>query len=146
MPSVCLYFQVHQPRRLRRYSFFDVGHLHDYEDDAENRRLLERIALKCYLPANALLLDLIGEYGGKFRVAFSLSGTLIDQFERYRPDALEGFRRLAETGCVEFLNETDSHSLAFLYSPREFQEQVLLHRERIRTLFGQTAGPSATPS
>ncbi|MDD1633041.1 MAG: hypothetical protein LUP91_12655, partial [Methylococcaceae bacterium] len=72
-----------------------MGHLHDYEDDAENRRLLERIALKCYLPANALLLSLIGEYGGKFRAAFSLSGTLIDQLERYRPDALDGFRRLA---------------------------------------------------
>jgi alpha-amylase len=137
MPSVCLYFQVHQPRRLRRYSFFDVGHLHDYEDEAENRRILERIALKCYLPANALLLNLIGEYGGKFRVAFSLSGTLIDQLEQYRPDVLEGFRRLAETGCVEFLNETDGHTLAFLYSPREFQEQVLLHRKRIRALFGQ---------
>src|SRR5512144_3085390 len=124
MPSVCLYFQVHQPRRLRRYSFFDVGHLHDYEDEAENRRILERIARKCYLRANALLLNLIGEYGGEFRVAFSLSGTLIDQLERYRPDVLEGFRRLAETGCVEFLDETDGHSLAFLYSPEEFQEQV----------------------
>jgi alpha-amylase len=139
MPTVCLYFQAHQPRRLRRYSFFDVGHLHDYEDDAENRRLLERVALKCYLPANALLLNLIGEYGGEFRVAFSLSGTLIDQLEQYRPDALDGFRRLAETGCAEFLNETDSHSLAFLSSPREFHEQVLLHRERIRTLFGQAS-------
>ena len=137
MPSVCLYFQVHQPRRLRRYSFFDVGHLHDYEDEAENRRILERIALKCYLPANALLLELIEEYGGKFRVAFSLSGVLIDQLERYRPDVLEGFRLLAETDCVEFLNETDGHSLAFLFSAQEFREQVLLHRERIRTLFGQ---------
>ncbi len=138
MPSVCLYFQVHQPRRLRKYSFFDVGHLHDYEDEAENRRILERIAFKCYLPTNALLLKLIGEYGGKFRVAFSLSGVLIDQLERYLPDVLEGFRRLAETDCVEFLNETDGHSLAFLYSPQEFQEQVLLHRDRIQTLFGQS--------
>jgi alpha-amylase len=137
MPSVCLYFQVHQPCRLRRYSFFDVGYLHDYEDEAENRRILERIAFKCYLPANALLLELIREYGGDFRVAFSLSGVLIDQLERYRPDVLESFRRLAETDCVEFLNETDAHSLAYLFSAEEFQEQVLLHRERIQTLFGQ---------
>ena len=136
MPSVCLYFQVHQPRRLRRYSFFDVGRLHDYEDETENRRILERIALKCYLPANALLLELIEKHRGKFRVALSLSGVLIDQLERYRPDVLEGFRRLAETDCVEFLNETDDHSLAFLYSAREFREQVLLHRERIRQLSG----------
>jgi alpha-amylase len=137
MPSVCLYFQVHQPRRLRRYSFFDVGRLHDYENEAENRRILERIAGKCYLPANALLLELIEKYAGKFRVAFSLSGVVLDQIEQYRPDVLETFRRLAETDCVEFLNETDGHSLAFLFSLREFREQVRLHRERIRTLFGQ---------
>ncbi|MHB9096955.1 MAG: glycoside hydrolase family 57 protein [Syntrophales bacterium] len=137
MPSVCLYFQVHQPRRLRRYSFFDIGHLHDYEDETENRRILERVAAKCYLPANALLLCLLGEYGGKFRVAFSLSGVVLDQLGRYRPDVVESFQELADTGCVEFLNETDSHSLAFLFSPREFQEQVRLHRERIQALFGQ---------
>jgi alpha-amylase len=137
MPSVCLYFQVHQPCRLRRYSFFDVGQVHDYEDDAENRRILDRVAEKCYLPAGALLLQLIEEYGGAFRVAFSLSGVVLDQLERHRPDVLGSFQRLSATGCVEFLNETDSHSLAFLYSPREFREQVLRHRERIRSLFGQ---------
>ncbi|MCX5818804.1 MAG: glycoside hydrolase family 57 protein, partial [Deltaproteobacteria bacterium] len=127
----------HQPCRLRRYSFFDVGHLHDYEDDAENRRILDRVAEKCYLPAGALLLQLIQEYVGAFRVAFSLSGVVLDQLERYRPDVLEGFQRLSATGCVEFLNETDSHSLAFLFSPREFRTQVLRHRERVRSLFGQ---------
>ena len=137
MPSVCLYFQVHQPCRLRRYSFFDVGQVHDYEDDAENRRILDRVAEKCYLPAGALLLQLIEEYGGAFRVAFSLSGVALDQIEQRRPDVLEGFQRLSATGCVEFLNETDGHSLAFLSSPREFREQVLRHRERIRSLFGQ---------
>ncbi len=137
MPSVCLYFQVHQPCRLRRYSFFDVGRLHDYEDHAENRRILDRVAEKCYLPAGELLLQLIGEYGGAFRVAFSISGIVLDQIERHRPDVLEGFQRLGATGCVEFLNETDSHSLAFLFSPREFREQVRCHRERVRSLFGQ---------
>jgi len=137
MPSVCLYFQVHQPCRLRRYSFFDVGQVHDYEDETENRRILDRVAEKCYLPAGALLLQLIEQYGGAFRVAFSLSGVLLDQMERRRPDVLESFQRLAATGCVEFLNETDSHSLAFLFSQREFRAQVLRHRERIRSLFGQ---------
>ena len=137
MPSVCLYFQVHQPCRLRRYSFFDVGSLHDYEDETENRRILDRVAEKCYLPAGALLLRLIQEYDGAFRVAFSLSGVVLDQLERYRPDVLESFQRLSATGCVEFLNETDSHSLAFLFSQREFRAQVLRHRERIRSLFEQ---------
>ena len=137
MPSVCLYFQVHQPSRLRRYSFFDVGHIHNYEDETENRRILDRVARKCYLPANTLLLKLIEEHGGKFRIAFSLSGAVLDQIERSRPDVLESFQRLAATGCVEFLNETDSHSLAFLFSPREFKKQVLLHKKRVRVLFDQ---------
>jgi alpha-amylase len=138
MPSVCLYFQVHQPCRLRRYSVFDVGSLHDYEDEDENRRILDRVAQKCYLPANALMLDLIGKYEGAFRIAFSLSGVVLDQIERHRPDVLESFQRLAATGCAEFLNETDGHSLAFLFSLREFQEQVFLHRKRIQALFGQS--------
>jgi alpha-amylase len=137
MPNVCLYFQVHQPQRLKRVSYFDIGHLHEYEDDEENRRILERVAGKCYLPANALLLRLIEEQAGKFRVAFSLSGVILDQLEQHRPDVLESFRRLAATGCCEFLNETDSHSLAFLFSPQEFKEQVERQRERIRDLFGQ---------
>jgi alpha-amylase len=137
MPDVCIYFQVHQPCRLRRYSFFDVGRIHDYEDDAENRRILDRVAEKCYLPAADILGQLIREYGGAFRIAFSLSGVVLNQMERYRPDVLEGFQRLSATGCVEWLNETDSHSLAFLYSLREFREQALLHRRRIRGLFGQ---------
>ncbi len=137
MPTVCLYFQVHQPCRLRRYSFFDVGHVHNYEDETENRRILDRVAQKCYLPANTLLLKLIEEHEGKFRIAFSLSGTVLDQIERSRPDVLESFQQLAATGCVEFLNETDSHSLAFLFSPREFKAQVLLHRARVRALFDQ---------
>jgi alpha-amylase len=139
MPSVCLYFQVHQPRRLRRYTVFEMGLAHDYGDDRENRRILERVARKCYLPANELLLKLIGRYGGDFRIAFSLSGVVLDQFERHSPEVLESFQRLAATGCVEFLNETDGHSLAFAFSPGEFGEQVLLHRKRIQTLFGQNA-------
>jgi alpha-amylase len=137
MPNVCLYFQVHQPCRLRRYSFFDIGNSHDYEDIIENRRIMDRVTEKCYLPAGALLFRLIEEHGGAFRIAFSLSGAALDQIERFRPDVLEVFQRLAATGCVEFLNETDSHSLAFLFSPQEFREQVLCHRERIRSLFGQ---------
>src|SRR5574340_561888 len=96
-----------------------------------------RVSPRGCLPANALLLELIDRYEGKFRVSFSLSGAALDQMERYRPDVLESFQRLAATGCGEFLNETDGHSLAFLFSPGEFRAQVLRHRERIRSLFGQ---------
>ncbi len=137
MTAICLYFQVHQPCRLKHYTAFDIGRDHDYEDRAENRRLLEKVAEKCYLPANALLLNLIRKYEGRFRVAFSISGVLLDQMTTYRPDVLESFRFLADTGCVEFLNETYYHSLSFLFSRDEFHAQVSRHRRKVKELFGQ---------
>ncbi len=137
MPSLCLCFRAHQPSRLRPFSFFDIGNGHLYEDEEGNRAALDCVADNCYLPANEFLLELLREHRGDFRLAFSLAGTLLEQLEKYRPDALESFRRLAATGCVEFLGETYFHSLAFLFSPREFKEQVRLHREKIRSLFDQ---------
>lgn len=138
MPSICFYFQVHQPFRLRNYSYFDIGETHDYEDESANREILEKVARKCYLPANKILLGLLREHKGAFRIAYSISGVALDQFERYNPDVLDSFKRLADTGCVEFLDETYYHSLAFLYSRTEFREQVRKHRDRVRALFGQT--------
>jgi alpha-amylase len=139
MPSICFYFQVHQPYRLRHYTFFDIGSSHLYEDNDRNREILEKVATRCYLPANATLLELIREFKDDFRVAFSISGVALDQFQRYKPEVLDSFARLADTGCVEFLNETSHHSLAFLFSPGEFREQVLIHQRQIRDLLGQTA-------
>lgn len=138
MPSVCLYFQVHQPRRLRHYTFFDIDHDHQYEDDENNRLILNKVSEKCYLPANRIMLNLIRRYRGDFRISYSITGTVIDQFERRRMDVLDSFKRLADTGCVEFLNETYDHSLSFLFSAREFKEQVMLHKKKIMSLFGQT--------
>ena len=137
MPAICLYFQVHQPCRLKKYTAFDIGRDHDYEDREENRRLLEKVAERCYLPANALLLNLIRKYEGRFRVAFSISGVLLDQLTAHRPDVLESFQGLGETGCVEFLNETHYHSLSFLFSKDEFRAQVGRHRRKVKELFGQ---------
>lgn len=138
MPSICFYFQVHQPWRLRNYTYFDIGHSHDYEDEAANREILNKVATKCYLPANRVLLGLLREHKGAFRISYSISGVALDQFERYNPAVLDSFKQLAETGCVEFLDETYYHSLSFLYSRPEFREQVQHHRDRIKTLFGQT--------
>jgi len=137
MPAICLYFQVHQPCRLRRYSYFDIDRQHRYDDEPKNRAILDKVAEKCYLPANQCLQGLIERFKGRFRLAFSLTGVLIDQLESYRPDVLDSFKRLAETGCVEFLGETYYHSLAFLYSRDEFRAQAACHRARIEALFGQ---------
>ncbi|MCK4340389.1 MAG: glycoside hydrolase family 57 protein [Phycisphaerae bacterium] len=136
MASVCFYFQVHQPFRLRRFSIFERGS--DYFDEHLNRELLQKVATKCYLPANAVLYELIKRYEGRFRVAFSLSGVILEQFQQYLPAVLASFQKLAETGSVEILSETYHHSLSFLYSRDEFAEQVRLHRKAIEELFGQT--------
>ena len=138
MPSICFYFQVHQPYRLRHYSFFDIGQDHFYEDAEVNRTILDKVAQKCYLPMNELLLKMIRRWEGRFRVAFSLSGTAMDQFEEYQPEILDSFRALVDTGCVELLSETYAHSLAALYDPDEFRAQVALHDELIKKHFGAT--------
>ena len=136
--SICLYFQVHQPNRLRLYRFFDIGKDSHYYDDFANRTILRRVAQKCYLPMNALLLELIEAHKGSFKVAFSVSGSALEQFDRYAPEVIESFRKLAQTGCVEFLSETYYHSLASLQSPNEFKHQVNKHKEAIEHYFGVT--------
>jgi len=137
MKTICFYFQVHQPFRLKKYRFFDIGADHYYYDDYANKSIMRKVAEKSYLPTNQLLLDLINEYGSQFRVSFSLSGTVIEQFEMYAPDVLESFKKLAATGQVEFLAETYSHSLSALKNKDEFFEQVRLHEEKIMQHFGQ---------
>ena len=138
MKAICFYFQVHQPYRLRRYRFFDIGENHYYYDDYANRSIMRKVAEKCYLPTNQMLLDLINEYGENFKVSFSISGTALDQFEQYAPDVLDSFKRLVDTGSVEILSETYPHSLVSLVNEKEFRRQVKLHKDKVKTLFGVT--------
>ena len=136
--SICIYFQIHHPERLRKYQFFDIGKKHNYFDNYANRSELEDLAENCYLPANALLLDLIKKYKGKFKVAFSISGSAIDQLEMHTPEVIRSFQELAQTGQVEFLAETYSHSLASLSEDTdEFELQVKRHSATIKELFGK---------
>lgn len=136
--SICLYFQVHQPTRLRQYRFFDIGKDSHYYDDFANRTILKRVAQKCYLPMNELLLQAIKANKGKFKVAFSISGSAMEQFDRYAPEVLDSFRALADTGCAEFLSETYYHSLSSLASTQEFEHQVKMHKQAIEHYFGVT--------
>ena len=135
MPSVCFYFQVHQPVRLRHYTVFDKND--QYFDDYKNGSICRKVANKCYLPANRLLLEMINRFDGRFRIAYSVTGLLLEQLERYSPEVMSTFDALAETGCVEFLAETYYHSLSFLYSRNEFAEQINKHVEAIDYFFGQ---------
>lgn len=137
MRSICFYFQIHQPMRLRTYRFFDIGAYHNYYDDYQNRFILRRIADKSYLPMNKLLMELIREFGPAFKASFSISGIALEQMKMYAPDVLQSFQRLAKTGNVEFLAETYAHSLSSLRSKEEFVSQVNKHRAMIKDLFGQ---------
>ena len=136
MKTVCFYFQVHQPWRLKTYRFFQMGNDHNYLDDFTNRAIMQKVARECYLPMNALLLSLINENKGAFKVSFSLTGSAVEQFKAYAPEVLESFKKLAETGCVEFLGETYSHSLASLASAEEFKNEVKLHTKMLKEEFG----------
>ena len=136
MPSICFYFQVHQPYRLRNYTVFELDN--DYFDDSKNAEICRRVARKCYLPSNLLMLELIRKHKGKFRISYSITGVLLEQLELYAPEVLASFQVLAATGCVEFLAETYYHSLSFLYSREEFIEQIQMHKQTIHRLFSQT--------
>lgn len=136
MKTICFYFQIHQPFRLKRYRFFDIGNDHYYYDDFQNEEIMHRIAERCYLPANRTIMDMIKTSGGKFKVAFSISGVALEQMEIYTPEVIDSFKELAATGNVEFLAETYAHSLSSLGDPEEFKDQVKRHKEKIHTLFG----------
>ncbi len=136
MLNVVFYFQVHQPWRLRHVNVLDVGKNKDFFDERLNKQVMQKVAEKCYLPTNKLLLSLIKKLEGRFKIAYSITGTAIDQFKQYSPETLDSFKALAETGCVEFLGETYYHSLAFLYDTNEFLEQVGMHRQLMLDEFG----------
>lgn len=138
MKTICFYFQIHQPFRLKRYRFFDIGSDHYYYDDFNNEEIIRDIARKSYLPANQTLLEMIRNSEGKFKVAFSISGVALEQLEIYVPEFFDSMRELVATGCVEFLSETYSHSLSSLTDPVEFERQVRMHADKIQALFGQT--------
>ncbi len=136
MTSVCFYFQVHQPFRLRPYSVFDSDPF--YFDNEKNKAICEKVADKCYRPATRKILDLVKRHEGRFRVSYSISGVALEQFELWTPDIIEMFQELAASGACEFLGETSHHSLSFLFSREEFSEQVALHEQQLKRLFGAT--------
>lgn len=140
MKTVCFYFQVHQPYRVKRYRVFDIGNDAEYfndrgEGNLNNRWVLEKVARKSYAPATKLLIELLKRHP-EMRISFSFSGVALEQLERYAPDVLDLFKQLVATGQVEVLGETYYHSLAFFYSPAEFERQVARHRDTVRRIFG----------
>ncbi len=139
MSAICLYFQVHQPYRIKKYRVFDIGNDHNYFDSPDGSRLsnkdvLQKVARKSYLPTNQVILELLKKHP-EFKVAYSLSGVVMEQLEEYAPDALASFQELVATGRVELLSETYYHSLSYIFSKDEFKAQVKLHSQMIKRLF-----------
>ena len=136
MVSICFYFHVHQPHRLGKYTVLDFGEHTHYFDEHKNREIMQKVTRKCYLPTNKTLLDLIKKHKGKFKVSFSITGTVLEQMEKYAPEALESFKDLVKTGHVDIVSETYHHSLAYIFSKEEFKNQVDMHTQKIKETFG----------
>lgn len=141
--AICLYLHVHQPFRIRHYTIFDAGANHEYFNDytenalTNNSFIIHKVAEKSYLPTNQVLLDLLNQYPD-FKLSISITGTIIEQFEKWAPHVLDSFKALVNTGRVEIVAETYHHSLAFFYSRKEFEAQVKMHREKVQQIFGVT--------
>jgi alpha-amylase len=136
MLNIVFYFQVHQPYRLRHYNVLDIGSKTDFFDVAMNKSVMKKVAAKCYLPTNKLLLDLIKQNEGRFKVSYSITGTAVEQFKLYAPEVLDSFQELVATGNVELIGETYFHSLSFLYDTNEFLDQIQMHRDLMKNEFG----------
>lgn len=140
--AIVLYLHVHQPFRIRHYTIFDAGANHDYfdshnEDNTNNERIIHKVAEKSYLPTNQKLLELLNKYP-EFKLSLSITGTVLEQLQKWSPQTLESFKDLVKTGRVEIVGETYHHTLAYFYSPSEFETQVKMHQETVEELFGQT--------
>lgn len=137
MLNIVFYFQVHQPHRLQHINVLDIGKIDRYDNEDLNKEIMIKVANKCYLPSNRLMLKLIKRYGERFKIAYSISGTAVEQFKRYSPEVLDSFKELADTGQVEFLAETYYHSLSSLIDTDEFLDQIELHQALMYKEFGK---------
>ncbi len=140
--AIVLYLHVHQPYRVRHYSALDAGHQHNYfdapyDDRTSNEQILHKVAEKSYIPTNRKLIELLNRHP-EFKLSMSITGTVLEQLEKWSPAALHSFQDLVSTGRVEIVAETYHHSLAFFYSLSEFEAQVQMHKEKVQQLFGQT--------
>jgi alpha-amylase len=137
MKNICFYFQIHQPLRLKRYRFFEIGQDHYYYDDFQTEERIRAFIEQSYLPANRTIAEMIRSSNGKFKCSFSISGVALEQLEQYAPEVIDSFKELAQTGSVEFLAEPYAHSLSSVFDATEFEVQVKLHADRITELFGK---------
>ena len=136
MKAICFNFEIHQPFRLKRYRFFDIGKDHYYFDDFLNDDIVTRVAHNSYIPACETLLRMVEQNEGRFRCSISVSGLAFEQFEHYVPELLDLFKKLADTGCVEFVAQLFSYGLSSLTDPEEFAQQIAETNSILRNRLG----------
>jgi alpha-amylase len=136
MRNLCFVFQLHAPYRLKRYRFFEIGQDHYYYDDFQTEDRIQQLAEQSYLPANKTILEMIKSSNGKFRCAYAISGIVLELLEQYAPEVIDSFKELADTKAVEFLATPFAYSLAAAYDQHEFERQLRLQAEKVKTLFG----------
>ena len=135
MINICFYFQAHQPNRIRELSFFEIGGKPELFDKSLNRRILNKVTRNSYAPSLAMFADLVKSTKGKFRFSMSITGILLEQLKNYQPEVIDKIKKLASTDSFELLGETYYHSFASLYSLKEFEEQVILHKNFLKSTF-----------
>jgi alpha-amylase len=136
--KVVLYLHLHQPWRLGRFRFLDLGSGRSYFDLDRNLAIFKGIAQRSYRPALDRLRSALEEFS-EFRFSLSLTGTFLEQARLAAPDVIDRLRALHRTGRVAFLGETYYHSLAFLVPPPELRDEVAMHREMLEKEFGARA-------
>ncbi len=135
-PVVCLFFQAHQPFRTQSYDFFQIGSNPNYFDDKKNQLLLNDVCKQSYLPALQLFEKLHQKTGGQFSFGLSLSGTLLTQLERWRPDVLARFKNAVDLGVAVLTGGMMTHSISSFFSAQETARQIQNHRRLIFDYFG----------
>lgn len=137
MKTICFYFEIHQMLHLKRYRFFDINYDHYYFDDYANETAIEDVVSRSYQPAVDTLLEMISKSEGQFKFALGISGVALEMFEMHAPDFIEQLKRLADTGCVEFVAQPYSYGLSSIYDEEGFVNEVKRQSKKIKQLFGK---------
>jgi alpha-amylase len=136
--KVALYLHMHQPWRLARFRYMDLGSGRPYIDRERNLAIFRGIAERSYRPTLDRLIAATERFP-EFRFSLSITGSFVEQAEAAAPDVLARVAKLVRSGHAALVGETYYHSLAFLLPPPELAEEVERHAEMLERQFGRRA-------
>ncbi len=137
MKSVCFYFNIHQPFRLKRYRFFrrqaTTTTIMMISQTTTSSPVSQE---QSYMPMADTLLEMIRESNGTFKCAISISGTAIEQLQLYVPEFIDKLKTTGRYGMRGILAGTYAHSLSSLEDHDEFIREVKQLDRILLRLFG----------